>query len=125
MSREPSAAAGAVSNVTSSVWPALLLVPALTLVNLSVTYALVTPSCSRQTTLALHLMTLLVACLCAAMTVSAWREWRRRVASRHRDDAAAARPAFLATVAVMCSGLSTLVVLAQWLPQWVISPCAS
>jgi hypothetical protein len=31
----------------------------------------------------------------------------------------------MALVALMVGALSCLVVLAQWFPQWVLSPCAS
>jgi hypothetical protein len=110
-------------------WPALLVAPALALTNLSVTYALVTPSCSRQSMLAPNLVSALFLAVCLWMSWGAWRNWR---ACKSADEPAAgdsdtvpARPPFLALVAVLVGALSCLVVLAQWFPQWVLSPCAS
>jgi hypothetical protein len=41
------------------------------------------------------------------------------------SDSAPQRRPFVALVATMVGALSCLVVLAQWFPQWVLSPCAS
>ena len=114
-------------------WPALLVAPSLALTNLTVTYALVTPSCSRQNMLAPNLVSAALLLLCAWMSWSAWRNWRAARDGRGRadgptageTDAAPDRPPFLALVATMVGALSCLVVLAQWFPQWVLSPCAS
>jgi hypothetical protein len=35
------------------------------------------------------------------------------------------RPPFLALVSSLVGALSCLAVLAQWFPQWVLSPCAN
>ena len=111
-------------------WPALLLAPTLALANLAVTYALVTPSCARQSTLAPQLVCAALLLACAWMTWGAWRNWRRSQAggAMHgmpAGDAVPQRRPFMALVASMTGALSCLVVLAQWFPQWVLSPCAS
>lgn len=110
-------------------WPALLVAPSLALTNLTVTYALVTPSCSRQSMLAPNLVSAVSLLACAWMSWHAWRNWRmaRRTGGPAAGDTDAApdRPPFLALVAAMVGALSCLVVLAQWFPQWVLSPCAS
>jgi hypothetical protein len=110
-------------------WPALLVAPSLALTNLSVTYALVTPSCTRQSMLAPNLVSAVFLLACIWMSWCAWRNWRAdRPAegpSAGDSDAAPARPSFVALVATMVGALSSLVVLAQWFPQWVLSPCAS
>jgi hypothetical protein len=110
-------------------WPALLVAPSLALTNLSVTYALVTPACTRQSMLAPNLVSAAFLLACGWMSWGAWRNWR---AARQEDgptagdtDAAPDRRPFLALVATMVGALSCLVVLAQWFPQWVLSPCAS
>lgn len=114
-------------------WPALLVAPSLALTNLAVTYALVTPSCARQSMLAPHLVSACFLLACAWMSWSAWRNWR---AARDGDgragqptagetDDAPDRAPFLALVATMVGTLSCLAVLAMWFPQWVLSPCAS
>jgi hypothetical protein len=121
-------------------WPALLLAPSLALTNLSVTYALVTPSCSRQSMLAPNLVSAVFLLACLWMSWGAWRNWRAGYQTEHAQqamfrgehaaaagetDAAPDRSPFLALVATMVGALSSLVVLAQWFPQWVLSPCAS
>jgi hypothetical protein len=118
-------------------WPALLVAPSLALTNLSVTYALVTPSCSRQSMLAPNLVSAAFLLACLWMSWGAWRNWRAGQHAQHvqmqgehaaaagETDAAPDRSPFLALVATMVGALSCLVVLAQWFPQWVLSPCAS
>src|SRR6478609_8008809 len=103
-------------------WPALLAAPTLALTNLSVTYALVTPSCTRQSMLAPNLVSAVFLLACLWMSWGAWRNWRAGKAARGPSagdtDAAPDRSPFLALVATMVGALSCLVVLAQWFPQW-------
>ena len=114
-------------------WPALLVAPSLALTNLSVTYALTTPACARQSMLAPNLASAVFLLACAWMSWGAWRNWctvrdgsgRAEGATAGETDAAPDRPPFMALVATMVGALSCLVVLAQWFPQWVLSPCAS
>lgn len=108
-------------------WPALILAPSLALTNLALTYALVTPSCSRQSPVALNVVSALILIVCAFFTLQAWRNWMAegRVDDDVPRDAARLRPRFVALVASMVGALSCLVVLAQWFPQWVLSPCAN
>jgi uncharacterized membrane protein YidH (DUF202 family) len=108
-------------------WPALLLAPTLALTNLAITYALVTPACTRQSMLAPNVVSALVLAVCVWMSRAAWRNWRegrslgRQAARDHVPD----RPPFVALVAALVGALSSLAVLAQWFPQWVLSPCAA
>jgi hypothetical protein len=106
-------------------WPALLVAPTLALTNLSITYALVTPSCARQDRLALNAVSAIVLLVCLVFSWQAWRNWRMVPARAEPGDAAAQRKPFVALVACMVGALSCLVVLAQWFPQWILSPCAS
>lgn len=108
-------------------WPALLLAPALALANLSITYALVGPACERHSLLWPNVVSALILLACVAFTVQAWRNWMGQGAAADavpRDDARL-RGRFVALVAGMVGALSCLVVIAQWFPQWVLSPCAS
>ena len=107
-------------------WPALLVAPTLALTNLSITYAMVTPSCKHQSMLAPHLVSALLLLACAWMSWMAWRNWRDDPREREQaSDAVPYRRPFVALVAFMVGSLSCLVVIAQWFPQWVLSPCAS
>jgi hypothetical protein len=103
-------------------WPALLVAPSLALGHLSVVYALVTPSCTRQTTAVLHGAAAATLLLCVLLTWPAFANWRRGSAHASSDDAAARRR-FVALVAWLAGALSCVVVLAQWLPMWILSPC--
>jgi len=115
-------------------WPALLLAPSLALTNLSVTYALVTPSCAVQDRLLMNAVAALALLACALFTWAAWRNWKGAsmpyataadVQDNAQDDASGRRRPFIALVSWMVGALSCLVVLAQWFPQWILSPCAT
>jgi len=107
-------------------WPALLVAPTLALTNLSITYSLVTPSCSRQHMLAPNLVSALLLLACAWMSWMAWRNWTDAGPQDGQpSDAAPQRRPFVALVAFMVGSLSCLVVIAQWFPQWILSPCAN
>jgi hypothetical protein len=107
-------------------WPALLLAPSLALTDAAVAYALVTPSCSRQDTAWLHA---LFACSLLACLVLAWpaaRNWLQwRAVGAPPRAATESRRKFVAQVATMAALLSALVMLAEWLPLWMLSPCAA
>jgi len=121
-------------------WPALLLAPLIALSELSIAYALVSPSCASQDRTSLHAVAAVSVFLALALTVLAWREWHgddlpRAPAADARqglaaptvtraDSAdAAERPRFVAQIAVVVGALSALVSIALWLPVWVLSPC--
>ena len=58
-------------------WPALILSPTLALLNLTAIYALVTPSCHRQSTGAMQWLTAASLLLSLLFTFIAWRNARR------------------------------------------------
>ena len=108
------------------VWPALLLSPLLALAEQSVVYALSTPSCETQRAEWLHLLPPGFAAVTLAFTALAWIELRRQAREPHADaDPAGHRAHFVAQVAVWSSALSTLAIVAMWVPQWWLSPCTS
>jgi hypothetical protein len=112
------------------IWPALLIAPLLALAEQSIVYALATPTCQTQREAWLHGVPFGFVVLTLALTAMAWREARRlrrtSADAGHVDtDARELRRYFLARVAVWCGALSSLVIVALWLPQWVLSPCAS
>jgi hypothetical protein len=103
-------------------WPALLVAPSLALGNLSVVYALVTPSCALQTTTLLHVLSAIALMLCLLLSLPPFLRWRRRGGHTGSDDPAV-RDRFMALIAWVVGALSAFMVLAQWLPVWVLSPC--
>jgi hypothetical protein len=111
-------------------WPALLLAPLLALAEQSIVYALATPTCQTQREAWLHGVPLAVILVTLLFTAMAWAQTRRLQRQGrgrpHADaDASGVRRYFVARMAVWSGALSTLVVVALWIPQWVLSPCAS
>lgn len=120
-------------------WPALVLAPTIALANLSIVYALVTPSCASQTRIGLHMVAAISVFAALALTAMAWQAWRRVLretglgspgrgprlcaVTAADGDSAAQRPNFIGLVAVLVGGLSLLVCIALWLPIWMLSPC--
>jgi hypothetical protein len=115
-----------------SVWPALLLAPLLALGHLSLAFAMVTPTCARQGGAGLHGLSALSLLAALAMTLLAWRAWRRlgrpeplaHAVTASDSGERADRPRFVALVAVLTGALSALVILALWLPLWVLPACS-
>jgi hypothetical protein len=105
-------------------WPALLLAPLLALTDQSVAYALVTWSCKRLSLLLPHGVHLAFLLATVALTVLAWTEWRA-MARAVQEDARVARPVFVAMVGTLAGAYSCLVILALWIPQWMLSPCVA
>jgi len=107
-----------------SIWLALLVAPSLALLNLSIVYALVVPACAEQSTLPLHFFSVASLLLCLLFAYMAWHHWRQHVPSPEApEDDAPVRHDFLPAVAALSAFLSALVIVAQWIPQWVLSPC--
>ena len=109
-----------------STWLALLVAPSLVLVDLTISYAMVTPTCARQHEIMLHLISAAFLTASLVLTILAAIETRRlyAAAAMHVDaDDEANRRYFIARVAIWTGALSSLVIAARWIPQWVLSPC--
>jgi hypothetical protein len=111
------------------IWLALLAAPSLALACQSIMYALVTPSCSVQTRIAIHVVAF--ACLAASLffTLLARAQWQALHAGAPSEDSDGAdRPTsrrFLAITATAVGSISSLVILMMWVAAWVLSPCWS
>jgi len=106
-------------------WPALVVAPLIAFANVAIAYALVSPSCSRQQVVDLHLLCIASLLACIVALAPAALNWQRARALAHPGEAPAqARHRFLSQVATLTALLSTLVVLAEWLPVWIVSPCS-
>ena len=108
------------------IWLALLFAPSLALACQSIMYALVTPSCSVQTRVAIHAVAAVSLLLCvvfALMARSAGAPVRH--GADHDSDEPPATRHFLAIVAAAVGAISALVVLGMWIGAWVLSPCFS
>jgi len=105
----------------AAIWLALLVAPLLALLNLTIVYALVVPACEGQNTLSLHLVSACSLLLSLLFTFMAWQHWQD--SPNTAEDDVPVRQSFLPAVAAVSGLLSSLVIAAQWIPQWVLSPC--
>jgi hypothetical protein len=104
-------------------WFALLAAPILALSDQGISYAAAGWTCAHQGTWVPHAVhgAFFVACTMAA--VGAFQLWRAtRPAAA---DEPMARRHFLAGVATASATVSSLAILAMWLPNWMLSPCFS
>ena len=107
-------------------WLALLLAPSLALTALGINYALVTPVCEWQVDARwLHAVFAVSLLLSLLFAVLAWRNRHHLRAAHAASQRSQQRERFLALVGVLVAALSALVVAAQWLPLWVLSPCSA
>jgi hypothetical protein len=93
-----------------SLWVGLLLAPAAWLTGLEVGYLLVRPGCVRGTMLPQHTAHAAVLLIALIGMAVAWRAHRRS-------------GEFMATLGVATSALFVLVIIAQWVPTFLIHPC--
>lgn len=110
------------------IWLALIIAPSLALACQSVLFAMVTPSCSMQTSTGLHLVAAGALALAGVFTILAQHERRRRAnGAGVTEDSDSAHPAtsrrFLATIATAVGVFSCLAIGAIWMTIWVLSPC--
>lgn len=111
-----------------NIWLALLASPSLALAAQTTMFALVTPSCSVQTRIVIHLVALGTLSASLLFTAMAWAQARRLHAGEGDDSDAPDRATsrrFLATTAAAVGLISSLVILAMWMAAWVLSPCWS
>ena len=102
----------------------VLVPPLATLAGMEASYALVGPACTSGNTLALHVTRLVTLLIVVGAGLVAWREWRV-VGVEHPGDGGSpgTRARFLSWVGVFAAGLFSLVVVAQWLAGFFLSPC--
>ncbi|MDR6449103.1 putative iron-regulated membrane protein [Paraburkholderia terricola] len=105
-------------------WLALLGTPSAVLAALSIDYALVPPACTWRTMLPLGGVTGAALLFSVIATLLAWRRWREAsLIAPASAVALPARPAMLACTATLVGLVSTLALVAMWIPQWLISAC--
>jgi hypothetical protein len=108
-------------------WITLFAAPGVALVTQSVLYSMVTPSCSTQARLQLHLTAGVALAIVVVLGVMAFGESSLRhpsPASPDSDEAGMpARSRFAADMAAAVAGLSALVIAGMWIALWLLSPC--
>jgi hypothetical protein len=107
-----------------ALWAGLLLAPAAFLLNLEIAYALVPTACSSRNLLLMHAVHFVCLLLAGLGGLLAWRCWSGAGEAWPGDAGGAiSRTQFMAGLGVLTSGLFVLVILAQWIPSFVLSPC--
>lgn len=111
--------------IRHSPWPGLLAAPLLALGDQSVAYAFAPYGCSHQHLAGLHAVHLafLVATLACAWL--AWPGARPALRAMRNDEGGSTQRHDLFAVLGFLMGLfSAAIVVALWIPQWVLSPCS-
>jgi hypothetical protein len=108
----------------TALWTGLLLAPVAFLLNLEVAYALVPTACEQRTRILVHLVHAVCLVLALVGTMTAWRMWRfTGEIWPGQSGGRLSRSRFMAGVGLFLSLLFVLVILAQWIPSFVLDPC--
>lgn len=105
-------------------WTGVLLPPLAFLTNLEVAYAFVTRSCDRGDQLLIHLTHAVCLLLSLGGLWAAWRAWQAEGAEwPGQAGGVVGRTRFMAGLGLLIGAMFTLVILAQWIPGFLLSPC--
>jgi protein-S-isoprenylcysteine O-methyltransferase Ste14 len=87
-------------------------------------YLLVIPACPSGRLAPLHMAAVLGLLLTLACGLLALYEWRRSGGGwPDHGGGRAGRSRFMGVLAMLMAGCSALVIFAQWIPDWIVSPC--
>jgi hypothetical protein len=107
-----------------ALWTGLLLAPAAFLLNLEVAYALVPVACSSGSRLLVHIVHAVCLLLAAFGAITALRQWKLTGETWPGETGGRiGRSRFMAGLGLYLSLLFVMVILAQWIPSFVLSPC--
>ena len=107
-----------------ALWAGLLLAPAAFLLNLEVAYALVPTACSTGTRLLVHVVHVGCLLLAGGGALIAWRSWRSTGETWPGGAGGKlSRSRFMAGVGLLLSLFIVMVIVAQWVPSFVLNPC--
>jgi hypothetical protein len=104
------------------IWLALLVAPMLALADQGVGLSMATWACAHQLGTWMHAVHFVFLAAAAASTFLAWQAWRA-ADHAYAQTEAGARRRFVAGLALATGAFSTLVIVALWVPNWVLSPC--
>jgi hypothetical protein len=105
-------------------WAGMLVAPVAFLLNLQANYTLTQQLCPGGRMIFLHALTLFFLLAAAGGGLIALRNWKR--AGRSWPDESGSRTMrnrFMGAVGVMMSVLCLLIIIAQWIPQFIFNPC--
>jgi hypothetical protein len=105
-------------------WAGVLVAPLAFLCNLQADYTLAQKLCPGGRTALLHFVTLFFLLLALLGGLIAWRNWARAGQLwPDESEERVVRNRLMAAVGVMISLLSALIIIAQWIPQFIFNPC--
>ena len=106
-------------------WLGIVAAPLLFLLNLQVTYALTGPACrdAGLPFITLHLTSAVLAATAAVLGVIAWRQRGPESPQDPEGNTAADWSHLLAVLGALGGGFFALLILAQWLPTFMLHPC--
>jgi hypothetical protein len=107
-----------------ALWTGVLLPPIVLLIDLEVAYALVPRACASRNSLPVHLSHLICLALVLFAGITALRCWRALGSTWPGEDGSSvASSRFLAGLGLLLSALSALVIIAMWIPSFMLDPC--
>jgi hypothetical protein len=110
-------------------WFGILCGPLAALVNEQVEYVIGAWSCGRfdvTSRYLLHAVPIALILLCVVAGLVAWSAHTHPIdaSDEHATNADRSRRGFMAIMGVGLSAMGVIVLLAQWMPVWYLSPCA-
>lgn len=116
----------ATSANTRALWIGFLAGPLVWFARLSVGYALVPIACDAQSSLSLHIVSLLAVILILGGIALSWRNWRKSgAATASTIDGGRGPGSFLALGGLALGGIFLLVTLLEWSSVFVLNPCVT
>jgi hypothetical protein len=109
-------------------WFGLLAGPIAWIIHLQTSYSLVIWVCKSGHEMALHILSLCCLLLAIGGALVAWAQFNAcelTPAARSRDEGLIARSRFMALMGMMNSVLFALIIIAQGIPSFIISPCVN
>jgi hypothetical protein len=111
-------------NETATQWIGFLLGPLVALCNVSFGYMAVNYACARESSVSLHLITLVSALLVGASGFAAHRSWTRAGRGEPGEHGTIIdRSRFMGFTGILTNALMLASILAFWLPVLLLDPC--
>jgi hypothetical protein len=104
-------------------WLAVVGPPVAAFAQQQLAYYFVSSACARRLPILLHLPAIVMLAFIAAAIMYSWREWTRERDRPAGDNGQVGSARFFALLGLAMGGISIVVLLAQWLPTLIVSPC--
>jgi hypothetical protein len=107
-----------------TLWGGLLLAPAAWVLHQQSSYLLVYWACPNGQTFVFHIGTIVLLLLAGAGTYLGWTAWMHSGRGWADEGGSVVdRTRFMALSGFLLSGLFLLVIVAQWIPTFIVDPC--